>query len=99
MCAMTDAPNAPIGPTTVQQDAQAAALAALMPLGGGVLIALGYAWLGAFGAVLAVAGVVWWAFWWRGKHGRFFPKDLRGGSVARLAVFVCVITVMLFASL
>jgi hypothetical protein len=98
---MTHAQNTPVpaGPTTTSQDALAATLAALLPLGGGMLLMLGYAWIGIFGSILGVAAAVGWAFWWRNRHQAFFPKDLRGGSVGRVGVLVAIIGVLLFASL
>lgn len=90
--------NAPV-PTTVQQDALAAALGLLMPLGGGLLVMWGYSWLGVFGGVLGGAGVVFWALWWRGKHGVFFPKDLRGGTVGGLAALTALFGLFFFLSL
>ncbi|MER5394164.1 hypothetical protein [Saccharopolyspora sp. NPDC002686] len=83
-------------PTTAQQDALAATLAALMPLGGGVLVALFYAWMGAFGVVLGLGLAAGWAFWWRNKHQSFFPKDLRGGSVIGVGALVALVTILLF---
>ncbi|KAA5826744.1 hypothetical protein ABT337_08450 [Saccharopolyspora hirsuta] len=85
-------------PTTASQDALAATLAALMPLGGGLLVALGYSWLDIFGLILGAAGAAGWAFWWRNKHQAFFPKDLRGGSVGGIGALVALITVLLFIS-
>ncbi|GAA2339700.1 hypothetical protein GCM10009854_15130 [Saccharopolyspora halophila] len=92
--------SAPPTPTTTNQDVLAASLAALMPLGGGLLLVLGYVWVGAFGAVLAAAGVAGWAYWWYGKNQqRWFPADLRGGQVGGIAVLVAVITLLLFLSI
>lgn len=85
-------------PTTAAQDALAATLAALMPLGGGLLVALGYAWLDVFGLILGVGGAIGWAFWWRNKHKTFFPKTLRGGSVGGIGAIVALIIVLLFVS-
>jgi hypothetical protein len=80
--------NEAAGPTTVSQDLLAAAVGALMPLGAGILTLIGYLWLSFFGAVLGAAGAVVWFVWWRKKHGRFFPTDLPGSTVVRLALLV-----------
>ena len=98
---MTHAQNVPAntGPTTPSQDVLAAALAALMPLGGGFLVFFGYAWIGAFGAILGAAGAGWWAYWWYNKHGAFFPKDLRGGSVGGIAALVALAGLCFFLAL
>jgi hypothetical protein len=98
---MTQAHNAPVpvGPTTTSQDALAATLAALLPLGGGMLIMLGYVWIGVFGGILGAAGAAGWAFWWRKKNKAFFPENLRGGSVGGIGALVAVITVLLFISI
>lgn len=86
-------------PTTVQQDALAAALGLLMPLGGGLLVMWGYSWLGLFGGIVGGAAVVLWLLWWRGKHGAMFPKDLRGGTVGGLAALTALFGVFFFLSL
>lgn len=78
-------------PTTTEQDLLAAALAALMPLGAGFLVLIAYLWMDVFGVILGLAGVAWWAYWWRKKRGAFFPKDLQGSSVTGMAVFVAVL--------
>jgi hypothetical protein len=82
------------GPTTVSQDLLAAALAALMPLGAGLLIMIGYAWFGAFGVILGAGAAGAWGYWWRTKHGAFFPKDLGGATVGGIAVLVAVLAVV-----
>ena len=86
-------------PTTVSQDALAAALAALMPLGAGLAVLLGIAWLGPLGGVLGGIGVVWWGFWWHNRHQAFFPEDLRASSVGGVAALVALIAFLLGASL
>ncbi|MEV5535572.1 hypothetical protein AB0L13_01840 [Saccharopolyspora shandongensis] len=98
---MTHAQNTPVpvGPTTTSQDVLAATLAALLPLGGGMLVMLGYSWLDIFGLILGVAGAAGWGYWWRNKHKSFFPKDLRGGSVGGIGALVAVIGILLFISL
>jgi hypothetical protein len=88
-----------VGPTTVSQDLLAAALGALMTLGAGLLVLIGYFWLSAFGAVLGAAGAIAWGVWWRNKHGQFFPKALQGAFVVRIALLVGALTVVFFVSL
>lgn len=87
------------GPTSVSQDLLATLLAALMPLGGGFMVLLGYAWMGPFGSILGVGGAVAWGYWWFNKHQSFFPKDLRGGSVGGIAALVVVLGLLFFFSL
>lgn len=87
------------GPTTVSQDLLAATLGALMPLGAGILILIGYSWLNIFGAVLGAAGAVAWFVWWRRQKGRFFPKDLAARTVVRMAILVAVLVVIFVASM
>lgn len=97
---MTHPENLPVsGPTTVQQDTLAAALGLLMPLGGGLLVMWGYAWLGVFGGILGAAGVAWWGFWWYGKHKTLFPKDLRGGQVGGVAALAALFGLFFFLAL
>jgi uncharacterized iron-regulated membrane protein len=87
------------GPTTVSQDVLAAGLAALMPLGAGFLVMVGYLWVDIFGVILGLVAAAGWAFWWRRKREAFFPKDLRGGSVAGIAVLVAILGVIFALSL
>lgn len=82
------------GPTTVSQDMLAATLGALMPLGAGMLILIGYSWLDIFGAVLGAIGAIAWLVWWRRTKGRFFPRDLAGRTVVRMAILVGVLVLV-----
>ncbi len=86
-------------PTTTSQDLLAAALGALMPLGAGLLMLLGWALLGVFGVILGIGGSFWWGYWWRTKHQAFFPTDLRGGSVGGIAVLVALVGIFFASSL
>lgn len=88
-----------VGPTTVSQDLLAAALGALMTLGAGLLVLIGYSWLSAFGAVLGAAGAIAWGAWWRNKYGRFFPKALQSATVVRLALLVGALALVFAVSL
>ncbi|MEB3368383.1 hypothetical protein [Saccharopolyspora mangrovi] len=95
---MTEVQNTP-APTTVQQDVRAGVVAALMPFGAGMLLTLGYAWIGIFGIVLAALGVAGWGFWWRSKHQQWFPEQVTTGSVVAQTVLVAVITFLLFVTI
>jgi hypothetical protein len=101
MCGMSDVvPNAgETGPTTVSQDMLAATLAGLMPLAVGLLAMIGWLWLGVFGAFLGIGASIGWLYWWRNKHGAFFPKGLRGRSVVGIGVFVAVLILIFAVSL
>lgn len=88
-----------MGPTTVSQDFLAAALGALMPLGGGLLVLLLFTWMNAFGVILGLGGAAAWGYWWYNKHQAFFPKDLRGGSVGGIAALVALLAALFFLSL
>ncbi|SFS68030.1 hypothetical protein [Saccharopolyspora flava] len=97
---MTQADNTPAPqPTSVQQDVRAAVIAALMPFGAGMLLALGYAWIGWFGLVLAAVGVAGWGYWWRDKHQEWFPQQVTTGTVVGQTVLIAVITLLLFVSI
>lgn len=85
--------------TTKSQDLLAGGLAALLVLGAGLLIMLGWAVLGPFGAVLGGFGAVFWGAWWRGKHGAFFPRELAGGSVGGIAALVAITALCLYLAL
>lgn len=95
---MTEVQNTP-APTTVQQDVRAGVVAALMPFGAGMLLTLGFAWMGVFGIVLAALGVAGWGFWWRNKHQQWFPERVTTGSVVGQTVLVAVITFLLFVTI
>lgn len=98
---MSDLPSVPASaaPTTVRQDLLAAALGALMVLGGGLLLMFGYAWLEEFGVILGAGGAFAWGYWWRNKHEAFFPKDLRAGSVGGTAALVALVGLLFFLAL
>lgn len=86
-------------PTTAQQDLLAAVLAALMPIGGGFIVLIGYLWLGAFGVILALAGVGFWVYSWRQRRGQLFPKDLERKTVIGAAVLVGVLGLIFLVAL
>jgi hypothetical protein len=80
-------------------DIRAAVVGALMPLGAGLLVLVGYLWLEVFGVFLAVAGGIWWAVWWRRKHGRFVPRDVEGGPFVLTIVLAVVLFIAAIASM
>ena len=74
-------------------DIRAATVGAMIPFGGGLMFLVGFLWMSWFGIILAAAGAVWWAVWWRKKHGgKFFPRDVEGGPF----VLTLVLTVIFF---
>lgn len=78
-------------------DFRAAAVGALMPLGAGLAALVGYIWVDVFGVLLAIGGVIWWAVWWRRKHGKFFPRDVQNGPFVLTIVLVAVLFVVAIA--
>jgi hypothetical protein len=88
---VTDSSNNAVS-AGIGSDVRAAVVGALMPFGAGLAVLVGYLWLTVFGVILAVAGGIWWAVWWRRKHGKFFPRDVEGGPF----VLTIVLTVVLF---
>jgi hypothetical protein len=83
----------------IGSDFRAAAVGALMPLGAGLAALVGYIWLDAFGIILAVAGAIWWAVWWRRKNGKFFPRDVQNGPFIVTLVIVAILAIVAFASM
>ncbi|MEV4314395.1 hypothetical protein [Actinocrispum sp. NPDC049592] len=80
-------------------DIRAAAVGALMPFGAGLLVLVGYLWLDVFGVFLGLGGAIWWAVWWRRKHGRFFPRDVEGGPFILTIVLAGILFIAALASL
>jgi hypothetical protein len=82
-------PTHPPSPTTTKpnsvsagwgSDLRIAAVGAMAPFLGGLLVLLGYLWLGGFGLLLGIAAAVAWAVWWYRRNGRrFFPRDVATG--------------------
>jgi hypothetical protein len=79
-------------------DFRMAVLGALMPLGAGLAVLVGYIWIDAFGVILGIAGIIWWAVWWRRKHGRFFPRDVENGPFVLTIVLVGILVIAGIAS-
>ncbi|RSM78957.1 hypothetical protein DMH04_32270 [Kibdelosporangium aridum] len=81
-------------------DFRVAALGAIMPFGLGMLVLVGYAWIGVFGIVLGLLGAVWWAVWWRRKHNKkFFPRDVEGGPYVLTLVLTVILLIAALASI
>jgi hypothetical protein len=78
-------------------DIRAATVGALMPLGLGLIVLVGYIWLDVLGIFLALGGAVWWAVWWRRKHGKFFPRDVEGGPFVLTVVLVVILLIIALA--
>jgi uncharacterized Tic20 family protein len=75
-------------------DLRIAAVAAMAPFLAGVLVLLGYLWLGGFGIVLGLGGAIGWAVWWYRKHGKFFPRDVDRGAFGITVVITVVALVI-----
>ncbi|CAM3567400.1 hypothetical protein KIPE111705_14500 [Kibdelosporangium persicum] len=80
-------------------DFRVATLGAMMPFGAGLLVLVGYAWMGVFGVILAVLGGVWWAVWWRRKHKKFFPRDVESGPFVLTIVLMVILFIAALASI
>ena len=61
-------------------DLRVAAVGAMAPFLGGLLVLLGYLWLGGFGLLLGLGAAIAWGVWWyRRNDRRFFPRDVANG--------------------
>ena len=61
-------------------DLRVAAVGAMAPFLGGLLVLLGYLWLGGFGLLLGIGAAIAWGVWWfRRNNRRFFPRDVATG--------------------
>lgn len=87
------------GPTTTQQDLLAGALAALAVFGAGLLVMLGWAWLGVLGALLGGLAAVLVGNSWRKQRDALLPRDITGGTVGGLAAIDAIIGVLLVLAL
>jgi hypothetical protein len=87
------------GPTTRRQDLLAAALAALGVFGAGLLVMLGWAWMGVLGGLLGGLAAVLVANRWYKEHGTVFPRDLAPSAVGGLAAIDAIIGVLLVLTL
>ncbi|SMD23268.1 hypothetical protein [Kibdelosporangium aridum] len=81
-------------------DFRVATVGAIMPFGLGMLVLVGYAWIGVFGIILGLLGAVWWAVWWRRKHNKkFFPRDVEGGPFVLTLVLTVILLIAALASI
>ncbi|WP_167173322.1 hypothetical protein [Saccharomonospora amisosensis] len=71
--------------------------AALLTFAAGMLVLIGYIMAGGFGGFLGIIGAVWSVFWWKGVHGKVFPRDLPGKSMAGLAVTAAILLGLAYA--
>src|SRR5262245_12371862 len=53
-------------------DLRVAAVGAMTPFLPGLLVLLGYLWLGGFGLLLGIGAAIAWIVWWRRSNGRRF---------------------------
>jgi hypothetical protein len=79
-------------------DLRVAAVGAMAPFLAGLLVLLGYIWLGGFGILLGLGGAIWWAVWWYRKHGKFFPRDVNTGAFTITIVLTAVAFVVVLVS-
>lgn len=81
-------------------DLKVAAVGAMAPFLGGLLVLLGYLWLGGFGLLLGLGAAIAWAVWWHRSNGRrFFPQDVENRPffitiALSVVVFVLVLVAM-----
>ena len=62
-------------------DLRITAVAAMTPFLAGMLVLLGYVWLGGFGVLLGLGAAIAWAVWWFRRNDRkFFPRDVNTGA-------------------
>ncbi len=80
-------------------DLRVAAVGAMAPFLAGLLVLLGYIWLGGFGIVLGLGGAVFWGVWWFRRNGTFFPRDVNTRAFTITIVLTAVALVLvLFAA-
>jgi hypothetical protein len=79
-------------------DLRVAAVGAMAPFLGGLLVLLGYLWLGGFGLLIGIGAAIAWGVWWYRRNGRrFFPRDVANGPfyiTVALTVVVFVLTLV-----
>jgi hypothetical protein len=67
-------------------DVKTFAAATLLTFSAGMIVLIGYALAGGFGAFLGIIGAVFGVVWWKDLHGKVFPRDLPNNSVIGAAV-------------
>ncbi|WP_091674250.1 hypothetical protein [Amycolatopsis marina] len=75
-------------------DAKTFGAAALLTFSAGMVVLLGYLLVGGFGAFLGIIGAVFGIVWWKGLHGKVFPRDLPNSSVLGAAVASAVLALV-----
>lgn len=60
--------------------------AAMLTFTAGVVVLIGYLMAGGFGGFMGIIGAVFGVVWWKGVHGKVFPKDLPSVSLMLLGV-------------
>ncbi|MFC4000781.1 hypothetical protein ACFS2C_11990 [Prauserella oleivorans] len=78
-------------------DVKTLVAAALMTFAAGMLVLIGYLMVGVFGGILAIIGAVLAIGWWSGIHGKVFPRDLPGKSLAGLTAVAGVLFLLAYA--
>ena len=76
-------------------DLRVAAVGAMAPFLAGLLVLLGYLWLGGFGLLLGIGAAIAWGVWWfRRNDRRFFPRDVATGPFYLTIVLTAVVFVL-----
>jgi hypothetical protein len=75
-------------------DLRVAAVGAMAPFLAGLLVLLGYAWLGGFGIVLGLGGAIFWGVWWYRRNGKSFPRAVKTGPFAGSIVLTVIVFVL-----
>ncbi|MEU6643825.1 hypothetical protein ABZ863_14905 [Saccharomonospora sp. NPDC046836] len=92
---MSHQPQRPSGRNSVSagtaSDVKTFAAAALLTFAAGALTLVGYVMAGGFGGFLGIIGAVFGVVWWKNLHGKVFPRDLPGRSLAGLLAAAAVL--------
>jgi hypothetical protein len=72
-------------------DLRVASVGAMAPFLAGMLVLLGYLWLGGFGILLGLGAAIFWGVWWYRRNGRrFFPREVQMGAFVITIVLTAV---------